>query len=96
MIAHCSSWAATARLARARNEHCGAVDQNQYQIDGGVPASLTGPNSAVAIDPNKLPAQLFNGVCSPVWPHNLVRANTIFDVIHRHHLRTAWSDKHPA
>jgi hypothetical protein len=25
-----------------------------------------------------------------------VRANTIFDVIHRHHLRTAWSDKHPA
>jgi hypothetical protein len=72
------------------------IEQNQHQMDGGVPASLTGPNSAVAIDPNKLPAQLLNGVCSPVWPHNLVRANTIFEVIHRHHLRTAWSDKHPA
>jgi hypothetical protein len=25
-----------------------------------------------------------------------VRTNTLFEVIHRHHMRTAWSDKHPA
>ena len=71
-------------------------DTNLHSIDGGVPASLTGPNSAVAIDPNHLPGQLVHGVCKPVWPHNFVRANTIFQVIHQHHLRTAWSDKHPA
>jgi predicted AlkP superfamily pyrophosphatase or phosphodiesterase len=72
------------------------VDTNLHSIDGGVPAALTGPNSAVAIDPENLPGRLVNGFCTPVWPHNLVRANTIFAVIHRHGLRTAWSDKHPA
>jgi hypothetical protein len=71
-------------------------DTNLHSIDGGVPASLTGPNSAVAIDPNNLPGQLVHGVCQPVWPHNFARANTIFQIIHQHHLRTAWSDKHPA
>jgi hypothetical protein len=72
------------------------LDKDSHAIDGGVPASLTGLNSAVAIDPNNLPGQLLHNVCAPVWPHNFVRTNTIFEVIHRHHLRTAWSDKHPA
>ena len=72
------------------------LDFNQHSIDGGVPGSLTGPNSAVAIDPTHLVQQLVKGVCNVVWPHNIVRTNTIFDVIHAHHLRTAWSDKHPA
>jgi predicted AlkP superfamily pyrophosphatase or phosphodiesterase len=72
------------------------LDKNLHSIDGGVPASLTGLNSAVAIDPNHLPGQLVHNVCTPVWPHNFVRTNTIFEVIHRHHLRTAWSDKHAA
>ena len=72
------------------------LDVDQHSIDGGVNASLTGLNSAVAIDPNSLPGQLAHGVCSPVWPHNFVRTNTIFEVIHRHHMRTAWSDKHAA
>src|ERR1700676_907379 len=73
-----------------------ALDQNKHSIDGGVPASLTGLNSAVAIDPTHLALQSVNGGCKTVWPHNIVRTNTIFDVIHAHHLRTAWSDKHPA
>jgi hypothetical protein len=72
------------------------LDTNLHSIDGGVPASLTGLNSSVAIDPTHLVLQKVNGSCKPVWPHNIVRANTIFDVIHAHHLRTAWSDKHPA
>jgi hypothetical protein len=72
------------------------LDVDLHRIDGGVNAALTGPNSAVAIDPNNLPGQLVKGVCSPLWPHNFVRTNSIFGVIHAHHLRTAWSDKHPA
>jgi hypothetical protein len=72
------------------------VDKNQHSIDGGVPAALTGLSSAVAIDPNNLPGQLVHGLCGPVWPHNFVRTNTIFGVIHKRGLRTAWSDKHPA
>ena len=72
------------------------VDVNLHRIDGGVNASLTGLNSAVAIDPNNLPGQLVNGACKPLWPHNFIRTNTIFGVFHQHHRRTAWSDKHPA
>jgi hypothetical protein len=72
------------------------LDMDPSRIDGGVNAALTGLNSGVAISPTNLPGQLVNGVCRPVWPHNLVRTNTIFAVIHAHHLRTAWADKHPA
>jgi hypothetical protein len=72
------------------------VDHNLHAIDGGVTGSLTGLNSAIAIDPNNLPGALNNGNCSPVWPHNLVRTNTVFGVLHAHHMPTAWSDKHPA
>jgi Type I phosphodiesterase / nucleotide pyrophosphatase len=72
------------------------VDFNLHSIDGGVNASLTGLNSAVAINPSNLPGSNAHGSCTPVWPHNLVRVNTVFGVLHEHHLRTAWSDKHPA
>jgi len=34
--------------------------------------------------------------CSPVYPWNFVRANTIFSVIHGAGGYAAWSDKHPA
>jgi hypothetical protein len=72
------------------------LDTNLHSIDGGVNASLTGLNSAVAINPNNLPGSTANGGCNPVWPHNLVRTNTIFGVLHARGLRTAWADKHPA
>jgi hypothetical protein len=72
------------------------LDTNLHMIDGGVPAALTSLNSAIAINPANLVEQSANGACTPVWPHNIVRANTIFAVIHAHHMRTAWSDKHPA
>jgi predicted AlkP superfamily pyrophosphatase or phosphodiesterase len=72
------------------------IDKDQHSIDGGVNASLTGLNSGVAIDPNKLPGQSVNGHCSPLWPHYFIRTNSIFGVIHKHRLQTAWSDKHAA
>jgi hypothetical protein len=72
------------------------LDKDLSMIDGGVPASLTGPNSAVAIDPNNLPGQKVHGSCSPLWPHNFVLTNTIFGVLKEHNFRTAWSDKHPS
>lgn len=54
------------------------------KLDGG----------AVAIDPQRLVRDPFHG-CSPVYPWNFVRANTIFGVIHNAGGFTAWSDKHP-
>jgi len=34
--------------------------------------------------------------CTPVYPHSLLRVNTIFEVAREEGLYTAWSDKHPA
>src|SRR5581483_863098 len=34
--------------------------------------------------------------CTPIYPHQYLRVNTIFEVAKEHGLTTAWSDKHPA
>lgn len=73
----------------------GHLDQEQSQLDGGAPAGLQG-NSAAAIDPAKLPEILTGGHCRPLWPHDYLRVNTVFGVLHASGLRTAWTDKHPA
>jgi hypothetical protein len=36
------------------------------------------------------------GNCKPLFPHELIRVNTIFEVIRAAGGHTAWSDKHPA
>jgi hypothetical protein len=72
------------------------IEKDKTSIAGGVPASLTTLNAAIAIDPNNLPGQMVGGVCTPLWPHNFIRTNTVFGVLHKHGLRTAFSDKHPA
>jgi hypothetical protein len=52
----------------------------------GSPQSLLDP-AGMPVDPK---------TCKPVYPHQYLRVNTIFEVAHGHGLRTAWSDKHPA
>jgi hypothetical protein len=47
------------------------------------------------IDPESLPLDPSKG-CIPVYPHNYIRVNNIFEVIKKSGGRTAWSDKHPA
>ena len=39
---------------------------------------------------------LVNGKCEPVYPHQYLRTNTIFEIIKNAGGLTAWSDKHPA
>lgn len=73
----------------------GHLDLQQPRLDGGAGAGLAG-NSAAAIDPAKLPEILRGGRCRPLWPHDYLRVNTVFGVLHAHGLRTAWIDKHPA
>jgi hypothetical protein len=50
------------------------------------PQSLLNP-AALPVNPH---------TCKPIYPHEYLRVNTIFEVVHDHGLRTAWSDKHPA
>lgn len=48
------------------------------------------------LDPTKLPYRKTPSGCSPVYPHNYLRVNTIFEVAHAAGRHTAWSDKHLA
>ena len=77
------------------------LDKNQHSIDAGqglsgLPDSILGMtgNPDTVIDPTQLPVDPAS--CQPIYPHNYLRVNTIFEVARNAGLRTAWSDKHPA
>jgi len=48
------------------------------------------------IDPARLPRRLANGNCVPVFPHDAIKSNTIFEIVKAAGGHTAWADKHPA
>jgi arylsulfatase A-like enzyme len=49
------------------------------------------------LDPANLPmAKRADGTCKPVFPHEFVKVNTLFEVIRQAGGYTAWSDKHQA
>ena len=52
------------------------------------------PTPQALIDPAALPVN--PATCTPVYPHNDLKVNTVFEVARAHGFRTAWSDKHPA
>ncbi|MDR3497066.1 MAG: alkaline phosphatase family protein [Ancalomicrobiaceae bacterium] len=58
-------------------------------------ASKNEKDVATTIDEAKLPRDPAKA-CAPLFPHQYLRVNTIFEVIKAAGGRTAWSDKHPA
>ncbi len=54
---------------------------------------MTG-NPQTVIDPTQLPVD--PKTCKPVYPHQYIKVNTVFEVVRAAGLRTAWSDKHAA
>jgi hypothetical protein len=60
------------------------IDINPAAVDAGG-----------GLDPAKLPLNPANG-CQPVYPHELLRVNTIFEVIRAAGLHTAYSEKRPS
>jgi len=77
------------------------ADKNLHSIDAGqglpgLPGNvlqMTG-DPATLINPAALPVD--PETCEPVYPHEYLRVNTIFEVAKENGLRTAWVDKHPA
>jgi Type I phosphodiesterase / nucleotide pyrophosphatase len=61
--------------------------------DESIDNDLTQLNGGGAINPNFLPRDPNNG-CSPVYPHEWIRVNTIFEVVKANGGTTAWTDKH--
>ncbi|MBV9526461.1 MAG: alkaline phosphatase family protein [Candidatus Dormibacteraeota bacterium] len=77
------------------------LDINQHSIDAGqglagLPGSILQLTSDARslIDPKQLPVD--PATCTPVYPDQYLKVNTIFEVASAAGLRTAWSDKHPA
>lgn len=68
------------------------IDYNYLALDSGKPNGSSGING---INPDYLPRDPKNG-CKPVYPHNYIRDNTIFNVVKNSGGYTAWSDKHPS
>ena len=79
-----------------QTEYEEGVEFNQHFVNGigpGGPYS-TFDGGVKSINPMRLVRDPFNN-CSPVYPWNFVRTNTIYGVIHAAGGYTAWSDKHP-
>jgi len=64
-----------------------------------VPATIlklaSSPNDVrnILIDPTTLPKNPVT--CAPIYPHQYLKVNTVFEVAKAHGLHTAWTDKHP-
>jgi hypothetical protein len=65
------------------------------ELDEGVDSDLTRLDGGGSINPAFLPRDPNNG-CKPVFPHQYLRVNTVFEVVRAHGGRTAWTDKHPS
>lgn len=48
------------------------------------------------INPDNLPQAIRNGKCQPIYPHERLRVNTIFEIVEASGRETAYTDKHPA
>lgn len=73
-----------------------AVGFDAYNNNGGAPfAHLDGGGS---FNPQQIPRKkLTSGECVPVYPHNFINTNTIFEVVRENipgGAFTAWADKH--
>ena len=71
-----------------------------YNFQTGLVADLTGGGTLgrvyTQLDTDNMQRHIVGGKCKPVFPHEYVRTNTIFELIRAAGLYTAWSDKHPA
>lgn len=79
------------------NTTCSGQAGNTIVFDETIDVYNAAGVSLDVIDPTKLPRGLdTHGNCVPVFPHNAIRSNTIFEVVKKAGGVTAWADKHPA
>jgi len=79
------------------NVGAGSTIAFDESIDLYVTDSTGVATSQNVIDPKALPYHLdAQGKCVPVYPHDAIKTNTIFEVVKAHGGVTAWADKHPA
>jgi len=74
---------------------CPNVVGTPVAFDESIDLDLTKLNGGGGINPNFLPRDPKNN-CKPVFPHEWIRVNTIFEVVKANGGTTAWTDKHPS
>jgi len=84
------------RVFDPTNTTCAGGAGNMMVFDESVDVYNSSNVSQNVIDPTKLPRVLEHGNCVPLFPHNAIRTNTIFEVVKAAGGHTAWADKHPA
>src|SRR5215470_17107782 len=82
------------RNLSAPGSNCGSKG-TEVVYDESIDTDPTALDGGGAIDPTTLPLDVSKG-CTPVYPHSFLRVNTIFEVVRKAGLYTAWSDKHLA
>jgi hypothetical protein len=75
--------------------NCPGTIGGVVEYDEGIDADLTRLDGGGSINPAYLPRDP-NNHCAPIYPHQYIRVNTIFEVVKSHGGRTAWTDKHPS
>ncbi len=79
------------------NTTCSGPAGNTIVYDESIDKYHAARVSLDVIDPARLPrGRNERGTCVPVFPHSLLKTNTIFEVVKARGGRTAWADKHPA
>jgi len=78
------------------NVTCAGRAGNNMVFDETIDLYNSANLSLDVIDATHLPRRLVNGACVPVYPHNAIESNTIFEVVKAAGRHTAWADKHPA
>ncbi len=72
---------------------CPSVIGTQVGFDEEIDIELTKFDAGGGINPDYLPRDPKNS-CAPVYPHQFIRVNTLFEVVKAAGGYTAWSDKH--
>jgi hypothetical protein len=81
------SWWAPANLT------CSGAPGTVIDLKQGINLALDG---STGVDPAKMPRHIVDGQCVPVLPHDMIRVNTVFEVVKSAHMHTAYSEKRPS
>ena len=70
--------------------------QEQVGVDALNGGALLHMDGGGSFNPQQIPRRKVGTDCVPVYPHNFIQTNTIFEVVKQHlpGSHTAWSDKH--
>jgi len=87
------AWAPSVSSGGACN--AGVPNGTVIDLKQGIDFNGAALDAGGGINPNNLPRDPFNN-CAPIYPHDMLRVNTVFEVVRAAGMHTAYSEKRPA